>query len=97
MLIGNFMKTILHGKFPSRALYPHFTPYVTKYADNGLAKTKAEVDEYFHQYKMRAPLDYLKHRIEKQAIEALRFNLEQDSPLYTIGAKTYHWVKALGV
>ncbi len=97
MLIGNFMKATLHGKFPSRPLYPHFTPYVGKYADNGLAKSKDEVREYFRQYQMRAPLDFLKHRVEKQAIEALRFNLTQDSTLYTIGARTYHWVKALGV
>jgi hypothetical protein len=37
MLIGNIMKVTLHGQFSSAPLYPHFTPYVTKYADNGRA------------------------------------------------------------
>ena len=32
LMIGNFMKTTLHG---SANLYPDFTPYVAKYADNG--------------------------------------------------------------
>ena len=35
LLIGNFMQATLHGKWPSSGLYPGFTPYVTKYADNG--------------------------------------------------------------
>jgi hypothetical protein len=35
--------------------------------------------------------------VDPKDVEALRFNLEQDSPLYTIGAKTFHWVKARGV
>src|SRR5262249_41356244 len=36
LLIGNFMKTTLHGRFEGdRALYPDFTPYVAKYGDNG--------------------------------------------------------------
>ena len=37
MLIGNFMKTKLIN-VPS--LYPDFTPYVTKFGDNGLSKRK---------------------------------------------------------
>lgn len=30
LLIGNFMKTTLHGKWPRSRLYPHFSPYVAK-------------------------------------------------------------------
>src|SRR6266571_6622242 len=40
LLIGNFMKTTLHGKWPESRLYPEFSPYVAKYADNGRARTK---------------------------------------------------------
>ena len=40
MLIGNFMKTQLIN---IRSLYPDFTPYVAKYADNGMAKNKIEL------------------------------------------------------
>ena len=44
LLIGNFMKTTLHGDV---GLYPDFSPYVAKYADNGGAKSKAELRSYF--------------------------------------------------
>ena len=47
MLIGNFMRTTLHGV---DGLYPHFTPYVAKYADNAGAKSKAELRSYFGHY-----------------------------------------------
>ena len=32
LLIGSFMRTTLHG---GAKLYPHFTPLVAKYSDNG--------------------------------------------------------------
>jgi hypothetical protein len=54
MLGGNFMKVILHGSFPQRKFDPHFNFYVRRYADNGLAKSKGELDAYFRQYIMRA-------------------------------------------
>ena len=55
MLIGNFMKTTLHGKLKSRTptLYPYFEPYVPKYADNGRAKSKKELSLYFKEYKKK--------------------------------------------
>ena len=57
LLIGNYMRTTLHGS--TRGLYPHFTPYVAKYADNGGARTKREVKAYMAEYRRRAPLDFL--------------------------------------
>jgi hypothetical protein len=55
MLIGNFMKTTLHGKLKSRTptLHPYFEPYVPKYADNGRAKSKKDLELYFKEYKKR--------------------------------------------
>ncbi len=95
MLIGNFMKTTLHGKFGPRGLYPDFTPYVAKYADNGLAKTREELHEYFKHYMQRAPLAYLKHRIEKRPIQFLKYSLPPESPIYKTFEKTYFYVKGL--
>lgn len=93
MLIGNFMKTILHGAFHDRPLYPCVGEYLTKYADNGRAKTKEEVREYLNQYLRRAPLAYLRHRLERATIEFVRFRLQQDSLPYRIAAGTYHRVR----
>ena len=56
LLIGNYMKTTLHGKFADKGnmgLYPDFTPYVTKYGDNGLARTAEELQAYFAEYAAR--------------------------------------------
>ena len=39
LLIGNFMRTTLHGRVAGAGLYPDFTPYVAKYADNADART----------------------------------------------------------
>lgn len=49
LLIGNFMKTVLHGGV--RKLYPDFTPYVAKYGDNGRAFSVNELHHYFRTYR----------------------------------------------
>jgi hypothetical protein len=95
MLIGNIMKVTLHGQFSSAPLYPHFTPYVTKYADNGRAKSKKELAAYFADYRARYPLGYLRHRVEKRAVQAIRYSIEEDGSIYKACARTYHWVKGL--
>ncbi len=56
LLIGNFMKTTLHGGWENpgaEALYPHFTPFVTKYGDNGGSYTPAELRDYARFYVAR--------------------------------------------
>ena len=57
LLIGNFMRTTLHGdwwgKHGADALYPHFTPFVTKFGDNGGARSAAELRAYFAAYGVR--------------------------------------------
>lgn len=63
LLIGNFMRTTLHGTWKEPFLYPDFNPVVPKYADNGRAKSQGEVDEYFAEYRRRAPYDYIRHRL----------------------------------
>jgi len=66
LLIGNFMRTTLHG---GARLYPHFTPFVSKYGDNGKAETKEELRAYFGHYRRKDSLGY--------ALAALRGNSEQ--------------------
>jgi hypothetical protein len=90
MLIGNFMKTVLHGDFHAAPLYPYIGEYLTKFADNGRAKTKQEVRDYLAEYRRRAPLSYLRHRLERKTMEAIRYRLEVDTLPYRIAAGTYH-------
>ena len=57
LLIGNFMKTTLHNM---RSLYEgDFAFYVAKYADNGRAKSEAELRKYFDDYRHRAGSEWL--------------------------------------
>jgi hypothetical protein len=95
LLIGNFMKVTLHGEFSSRPLYPDFIPYVTKYGDNGRAKSAEELRKYFSAYRNRYPLGYLRHCFEKHAVEAIRYSIKEDGSTYKACARTYHWMKSL--
>ncbi len=78
MLIGNFMKTKLINV---ASLYPDFTPYVTKYGDNGLSKSKHELKKYFDYYKFRSLnywIDYLQIKTE----DIIRPRLENYKKMY---------------
>ncbi len=90
MLIGNFMKTTLHGKWSESKLYPEFGPYITKYADNGHAKSKDELRSYMEQYRRRAPLEFLMHRLEFHTKNTFRNYVTHDSQLYSIVRGLYH-------
>lgn len=69
MLIGNYMKTTLHNLTD---LHPDFTPYVTKYADNGRARTRQELKDYFRSYRRQNPYAMMKHEIEIKTTQRLR-------------------------
>jgi hypothetical protein len=90
MLIANFMKTTLHGDWETSRLYPDFTPYVAKYADNGLARSSDELDAYFKTYRNRAVLDYLKWTFEKRAEGIYRKYISDESLLHK-AAKSAYW------
>jgi L-ascorbate metabolism protein UlaG (beta-lactamase superfamily) len=58
LVIGNFMKTTLHGDWgpqkdvlPWACLYPDFTSFVCKYGDNGNARSADELRAYFQEYR----------------------------------------------
>lgn len=83
LLIGNFMKINLVN-VPS--LYPNFTPYVTKYGDNGLAYSEEELKKYFNYYKFNSSnywIDYLKIKSENK----IRPKLEEYKNLYSMARK----------
>lgn len=98
LLIGNFMKTTLHGDFGPRRLYPDFSPYVAKYADNGRVRTRNELKQYFAEYRKRDPLGFLRTRFEAtcvrplqtQSSELLRNVLKPDSAAFK-AAKEVFW------
>lgn len=90
LLIGNFMKTTLHGRWPKSGLYPDFSPYVAKYADNGRAKSLDELHAYFKEYQKRAPLNYLRHRLEEKSKDVFRTYISAESKAFQ-RAKRVYW------
>jgi hypothetical protein len=94
LLIGNFMQTTLHGPWPSSGLYPGFTPWVTKYADNGRARTDAELRAYFAEYRRRlGTVAWLRSVVEQRAKDAVRTRVAADSRAYQAARRAYARVK----
>ena len=73
ILIGNYCRTTLHGdwwgKQGAAALYPHFTPFVTKFGDNGGAHSAGELRAYFAEYLRRGFTEFTPDA-EEQAMQA---------------------------
>ena len=102
MLIGNFMKTTLHGKLKSRAptLSPHFEPYVPKYADNGRAKSQEELRLYFKAYRKRMDYsavfnDLLLKKFEDLSKNVCRHYFPENSTMYQTAKRAYHAVRRM--
>ena len=81
MLIGNFMKTTLIG---SKSLYPNFTPFITKYGDNGTARSKTEIVNYFDYYKLNSA-DYWRDMLIYKTEGVVRSFVASHSKLYNFG------------
>ena len=87
LLIGNYMRTTLHNV---EGLYPHFAPYVAKYADNGGAKTKRELTRYFGHYYLRDPIAHsLKHLADASEL-VLRRAIPEDTAMFRLAKRTYY-------
>ena len=87
LLIGNYMRTTLHNV---ESLYPDFTPYVAKYADNGDAKTKRELTRYFGHYYLRDPIVHsLKHLADASEL-VLRRAIPEDTAMFRLAKRTYY-------
>lgn len=75
LLIGNFTRTTLHGDWGAigaAALYPDFTPFVTKFGDNGGARTAAELRAYFADYLARGFTAFGPAPADQQMLRALQ-------------------------
>lgn len=94
MLNGNFMKVTLHGKFGALPLYPDFNLYVTKYGDNGRAKSRDELKQYFADYRSRFPLGFVRRQVEQRLIGTIRNSIIEDGPAYRACARIYQWLKS---
>lgn len=87
MLIGNFMKTTLHG---IESLYPNFSPVVAKIADNGGAQTRADVRAYFRHYRSRDPLSYWFSWAENHSESIFRRVVPENSAIFRSAKKFYY-------
>jgi len=79
LMIGNFTRTILDGPWERQgtaALYPDFIPFVTKYGDNGGARTRAELQAYFAEYRRRGFFGFPMHEGGQATKRALAPYLE---------------------
>jgi len=65
LLIGNFMRTTLHGK---AELYPDFTPYLAKYGDNGDARTRQDLARYFREYRARDLMGFVRDQLDARCV-----------------------------
>jgi len=100
MLIGNFMKTTLHGRLKSDkpTLYPYFSPYAPKYADNGRAKSKKELNLYFKEYRERLESRKIADSLIIQKFEARSKNffrscIPQHSVVYKTAKQVYYSIR----
>ena len=87
LLIGNYMRTTLYN---IAGLYPRFTPYVAKYADNGGAKTKRELMTYFGHYYMRDPLAHTLRRFADAGEMVLRKAMPENTRMFRFAKRIYH-------
>ena len=96
LLIGNFMKTTLHGNWPGHNLYPTFIPAVPKYADNGRVKTREELAHYLREYRRRDQFNYFRHLLERGCSNILRTYVSTNSPVYQKTRALYFKVMQMG-
>ena len=95
LLIGNFMKTTLHGDWPDSKLYPDFTPFVSKYSDNGDANSQKEIEQYFNAYNKRWPLEYFISSLAAISKNTIRYCLPNNSILYDKVKMTYNKIREI--
>jgi hypothetical protein len=87
LLIGNYMRTTLHN---IESLYPRFTPYVAKYADNGGVKTRRELAAYFGHYYMRDPIAHTLRRLADASEMLVRKAVPEDSAMFRFAKRSYY-------
>lgn len=93
LLIGNFMKTTLHGGL--RSLYPDFSPYVAKYGDNGRAFTRRDLEDYHAHYLRASGFDGWVERLRRGSSVKLRSALSASPGFYRSARRLYGYYKYL--
>jgi len=83
ILIGNFAKVQLID-IPS--LYPNFTPYVTKYGDNGNSRTRKELKKYFNYYRLNS-VNFWSEFLKIKSAEIIREKLNDHKKIKRIAKK----------
>jgi hypothetical protein len=101
LLIGNFMRTTLHGDWDSTEFGASFSPRVAKYADNGFARTPEELRAYLAEYRRRAPADMLRWELGRrretaveQAARRIRARTSEGSLVHRMGRAGYRLVRS---
>ena len=90
MMIGNFMRTTLHGTDNRTYLNRTFTPVVCKYADNGGAESKDELQRYMDHYYARDRVGHLMMHLETHSESLFRKFVKHDSLIHR-SAKHLYW------
>ena len=93
LLIGNFMKTTLHGM---QDLYEgDLIAYLGVYADNGRAETILELEEYFKLYKQRFGREYIYQTfLDKSSSIFNRYiSTDRESLIHRQAHKIYKYLK----
>ena len=56
-------------------------------------KTPEELRKYFQEYRRRAPLDYLRHRVQYQTAQAIKTRIDADSQAFRLAQKTWWFIR----
>ncbi len=88
LLIANFMRTTLHGKWSEPKLYPGVMG-LTRYADNGRVRSPEALRAYLADYRRRAPTLYLRQAVEGMTVERVRPLVIDHPRLFKVGLKLY--------
>ena len=64
-----------------KSLYPDFSPYVAKYADNGFANSLSELEIYFNHYKVNS-VDYWRDMFISKSEDIFRRNISINNPIW---------------
>lgn len=90
LLIGNFMKTTLHGM--ENLYHNNFKYIIANWSDNGFVNTEEEFQNYLNAYKVRIGRDFLYYNFLDQSKNLFfRFiSNKSDSKIYKLSKKIYN-------
>lgn len=89
LLIGNFMKSTLHGLSSLYEEPGNFNFSVAKYGDNGLAETEQELRAYEQIYRRRGGIDQLVEGFRDKSRDFLTRFVSKDSRMFRLSKALY--------